>query len=144
MSLSRRGGFAEGITRANVTPLADVTTTLIVVFLITMPAIMWNGINVRAAEAGNQQQVLTQDVKAKDEIVTVRVEPAGLTVNGQRVDREDLPAVLQEKLAASLDRTVVVLPAQAVTFGVVVEVLDVAKASGAESLALLNQTGGRP
>ena len=40
MAVRRRGSILEGQNEANITPLADVTTTLIVVFLITMPAIM--------------------------------------------------------------------------------------------------------
>jgi biopolymer transport protein ExbD len=37
------------------------------------------------------------------------------------------------------DKTVVVVPSDMVTLGLVVEVLDIAKASGAEQLALLNE-----
>ncbi len=54
----KRGGL-QGQNDANITPLADVTTTLIVVFLITMPALMWNGIQVNQAEAGSEQAVVS-------------------------------------------------------------------------------------
>ncbi len=41
-----------------------------------------------------------------------------------------------------IDRTVVIVPDDLVTLGRVVTALDIAKASGAESLALLNRIGG--
>ena len=50
--------MTKGLHEANITPLADVTTTLIVVFLITMPAILWNGINVKAAQSAAVEQVV--------------------------------------------------------------------------------------
>jgi biopolymer transport protein ExbD len=138
----RQGRFLVGLNRANVTPLADVTTTLIVVFLITMPAIMWNGIQVKSAAAGAEQPVLTPTVKASDQIVTVQVTPNGLSVNDEPVAAADLAKVLTVRLAALTDKTVVVVPGDQVEFGAVVTVLDVAKASGAEQVALLNEIEG--
>jgi len=44
-------------------------------------------------------------------------------------------------LATRDDKTVVIVPHDEVLLGQVVEVLDIAKASGAESLAMLNEIG---
>lgn len=138
-SISKQGRFTEGQNRANITPLADVTTILIVVFLITMPAIMWNGIQIHTAEASSEQQVLTPAVKTNDQIITVTVEPDGVRVGQERVDLADLEGLLTARLALRPDKTVVVVPADRVSFGDVVTVMDIAKASGAEQLALLNE-----
>lgn len=129
-----------GVTGANVTPLADVTTTLIVVFLVTMPTIMWSGIDVKATEGEGGDQVLAREVQRdkQDELLTVAVQPEGVTVNREQVAFTDLPDVLSSLLASREDKTVVVVPSDYVELGRVVEVLDVAKASGAGSLALLN------
>ena len=137
----RKSSFAEGLNEANITPLADVTTTLIVIFLITLPAIMWNGIQVNAAETGSE----TREVSPADEVVaglvTLAVRPEGITMDGDPVGLEELSERLTPRLAGSEDRTVVVVPHDAVALGDVVAVLDVAKASGAERLALLNEIG---
>lgn len=129
-----------GVTGANVTPLADVTTTLIVVFLVTMPTIMWSGIDVKATEGEGGDQVLAREVSKddNDELLTIAVQPEGVTVNRQQVDFADLSGVLVEMLSTRDDKTVVIVPSDYVELGRVVEVLDVAKASGAGSLALLN------
>lgn len=129
-----------GVVGANVTPLADVTTTLIVVFLVTMPTIMWSGIDVKATEGEGGDQVLAREVRNNkdDELLTIAVQPEGVTVNRVQVDFADLPDVLVKELASRNDKTVVVVPSDYVELGIVVEVLDIAKASGAGMLALLN------
>ena len=131
----------QGQNDANITPLADVTTTLIVVFLITMPALMWNGIQVNSAEAGSEQAVVTPTDVADDGLLMVTVTPDGITLNGETMDIENLEIQLTDQLVGRDDKTVVIVPHDDVILGSVVEVLDVAKASGAESLAMLNEIG---
>jgi len=136
-----KSGLGQELNKPNITPLADVTTTLIVVFLITMPAIMWNGIQVNQAQAGSETaQVQPTQVK-DDKLVTVAVRPDGIRLDGQPVTAAELASQLPGRLAAGQDRTVVIVPHDDVELGAVVEVLDIAKASGAESLALLNEIG---
>jgi biopolymer transport protein TolR len=139
MAKVKNGSMTKGITDANITPLADVTTTLIVIFLITMPAIMWSGIQVNSAEARSDQQVVTPTTKHEDDILTIQVNPDAISVNGEMVVMADLPDVIRQRLARMPDKTVVVVPHDLVQLGIVVEVLDTAKASGAEQLALLNE-----
>ena len=140
MAQKQRRRILEGQNEANITPLADVTTTLIVVFLITMPALMWNGFDVNPAQAGSENAVVTPTESQDEDLLTVSIRPEGLTLNGDPVaDVAELESLLTGALAARTDRTVVIDPDDAVILGSVVEVLDVAKASGAESLAMLNR-----
>jgi len=128
---------------ANITPLADVTTTLIVVFLITMPAIMGNGIQVNATRAEASDTVVsTAAPEDEEELLMVSVTPEGIQVNGEDTPLADLSASLGEKLAARVEKTVVIVPSDYVTLGDVVDVMDAAKAGGAKSLALLNRKEG--
>jgi len=125
---------------ANITPLADVTTTLIVVFLITMPAIMGNGIQVNATRAEASESVVTTAAPQDDEeMIMVSVTPDGIQLNGEKTVLNDLSASISEKLAARVEKTVVIVPSDFVTLGEVVDVMDAAKAGGALSLALLNR-----
>jgi biopolymer transport protein TolR len=136
----RNTGLTKGLNEPNITPLADVTTTLIVAFLITMPAIMWNGINVRAAQSSADEQVVAPTSERDDGLLTVAVNPEGITVNEQPVAVADLRETLALNLRLRDDRTVLVVPSDLVTLREVVDVLDIAKSAGAESLALLNET----
>ncbi len=137
---NKRSGL-QGQNEANITPLADVTTTLIVVFLITMPALMWNGIQVNQAEAGSEQAVVTPTDVIDEELLTIRVTPAGLTLNDEVMDAPTLESELKLRLTSREDKTVVIVPHDDVLLGAVVEVLDIAKASGAQGLAMLNEIG---
>ena len=141
MAVRRRKSTLEGNNEANITPLADVTTTLIVVFLITMPAMLWNGIQVNSAEAGSEQAVITPTESTDDGLLTVAVTPEGITLNGTAMEPDELETELTARLAERSDKTVVIVPHDDVILGLVVEVLDIAKASGAENLAMLNQIG---
>ena len=141
MAVRRRGSILEGRNEANITPLADVTTTLIVVFLITMPALLWNGIQVNSAEAGSEQAVITPTESTEDGLLTVVVAPEGISLNGTTMEPDELETELTSRLAERSDKTVVIVPHDDVILGSVVEVLDIAKASGAENLAMLNQIG---
>ena len=141
MARKIKGSGLQGQNEANITPLADVTTTLIVVFMITMPAMMWNGIQVNQAEAGSETAVVTPTEMKEEGLLTVAVTPAGITLNGAMVDALQLEDELTSELAKRDDKTVVIIPHDDVLLGQVVEVLDIAKASGAESLAMLNEIG---
>ncbi len=141
MAKRKKNSILEGQNEANITPLADVTTTLIVVFLITMPALMGHGINVNQAEAGSESAVVTPTELKNDSLITVAVTPAGITLNGAMVSVDNLEQELSSKLATRDDKTVVIVPHDEVLLGQVVEVLDIAKASGAQSLAMLNEIG---
>jgi biopolymer transport protein ExbD len=136
---SRYGISKAGISEANITPLADVTTTLIVVFLVTLPTLLWSGIEVQSkvAPQGSQQVVQSSSTK-KVGLLTVAVKPEGITLNQDPIAMEDLEAELSRRLAAREDRTVVIVPDDRVRLGEVVSVLDIAKVSGATDLALLN------
>jgi biopolymer transport protein ExbD len=127
---------------ANITPLADVTTTLIVVFLITMPAIMGNGIQVNATRAEASETVVTTREQSDDEMLMVTVAPEGIKVNGDMVALEELEGLLKSRLDERIDKTVVIVPSDYVKLGDVVDVMDAAKGGGATSLALLNRKEG--
>lgn len=141
MAARKRRTQQTGLNEPNITPLADVTTTLIVVFLITMPALMWNGIQVNSAEAGSEKAVVTPTEATEEGLLTVAVTPAGITLDGEAMDAATLEIELTARLTGRRDKTVVIVPHDDVILGAVVEVLDIAKASGAEGLAMLNEIG---
>ncbi len=141
MAVRKKNSILEGQNEANITPLADVTTTLIVVFLITMPALAGHGIKVNQAEAGSESAVVTPTEMKNESLLTLAVTPEGITLNGAMVAVEQLEQKLSSELATRDDKTLVIVPHDDVLLGQVVQVLDIAKASGAESLAMLNEIG---
>lgn len=146
MGQRKRSALGHGITDVNITPLADVCTTLILVFIVTMPTLLWNGIQVNATRAQASPDVVVQRPKDdRTELLTVAVLPEGLTLNRQPITLANLPSALERELTDRDEKTVVVVPSDLVPLGEVVTVLDIAKASGAQHLALLDRRGeGRP
>lgn len=128
----------DSIAEANIVPLADVVTTLIVVFLMTMPALLWSGIQVNATRASKTEAVTRKENSAVDKL-TVLVTAESIQVDGRLVDLTELAALTRTRLAASSDRTVIVVPEAEVRLGNVVTVMDVLKQNGAEGLALLGR-----
>ncbi len=139
---NNKQGLTAGLNDANITPLADVTTTLIVVFLITMPALMWNGFDVNQAQTGGESNQVEPTEELDESLLTLAVTPEGLKLNGTLLSDDEIASELERKLSLRDDRTVVIVPDDIVALGRVVTALDIAKASGAESLALLNRIGG--
>jgi biopolymer transport protein ExbD len=136
--MARRRNNGDSISSANVTPLADVVTTLIVIFLMTMPAIMWSGIQVNATRASTTREVVRKERTVEDKM-TVLVAAEGIQVDGRILDLDELAQETKQRMAAGNDKTVIVVPEDAVLLGSVVTVMDVLKQNGAEGLALLNR-----
>jgi len=129
------------IAEANVTPLADVVTTLIVVFLMTMPALVWSGIQVNATRAAKSREVVRKDRSTADKM-TVLIHKGVIEVDGESLRMAELASMTRERMAGADDRTVILVPDDDVPLGWVVTVMDVLKQNGAEGLALLNRIGG--
>ncbi|MFH1283101.1 MAG: biopolymer transporter ExbD [bacterium] len=116
------------------TPLTDAAMTLIVIFLMTLPAIIWSGFNVDSTRAEKSEQ------QAKDEVnnyIAISITAKGLYFNGKITTADELPEQIKSKLEKMKEKLVIVLPDDNTVLDNVVRVFDIAKLSGAERLALL-------
>ena len=123
----------------NLTPLCDASLTLIIVFLITMPALLWTGIKINAIRAVRGER--TEAVKPDLEPLSITITEKRTYLNGREVDIENLKRILVEKLTRRKERTVIIIPDANVILDRVVEVFDIAKQAGADKLALLRKRG---
>lgn len=123
----------------NLTPLTDAALTLIVVFLITMPALLWTGIKINATRAIRSER--EEAAKPDLQPVSISITKQKVYLNGKEVDIKNLERNLLEKLAKRKARTVIIIPDANVLLDQVVKVLDIAKQAGADKLALLRKRG---
>jgi biopolymer transport protein ExbD len=135
----RSQGLSAAKTRPNITPLADVTMTLIIVFLIAMPALMWSGIRVNATQATTARHETVPQSEVEGELIVISVDPSGIRLDGEDITFDDLGPAIKARTEANGSSTVVVVPDDEVLLASVVDVLDTAKGAGAEKIALLDR-----
>ncbi|WP_437651157.1 ExbD/TolR family protein [Sorangium sp. So ce362] len=122
----------------NVTPLVDVVLVLLIIFMVVTP-LLEKDIGVRVPDT---EQVKVDTPPPPDQLV-VRVSAQGeLLVNDERVERADLVGKLRpllERQSRPQDRIVFVVADDSAVYGTVVEVLDGAKAAGAQTLGMMTE-----
>lgn len=125
------GDDAGGIVaEINITPLTDVFLVLLIIFMVTSSVIANTGKKVDLPEAQESSQTPPKAVN-----VTITAE-GGVQVNDQAVKLENLRAYLEQALAASEDKMVILRGDKQVILEKAVYVLDQAQLAGAEGFAL--------
>jgi biopolymer transport protein ExbD len=132
--MSMAAGQKDAITDINVTPLVDVSLVLVIIFMVTAPMIMQAGIIVASSKVDAAEGEVTQN-----ESVAIRLTAKGIYLNEQPVTLESLPPLMTAKLKVNKKKVVTITSDDDVKHGVVVEVLDIAKQSGALGLSIMKK-----
>lgn len=118
------------IAEINITPLTDVFLVLLIIFMVTSSVIANIGKKVDLPEA---QEASSTPQKA----VNVTMTAAGeVQVNGENVRIENLRSHLEQALAVTDDKTVILRGDKQVVLERAVFVLDQAQLAGAQGFAL--------
>jgi len=126
------------LSEINVTPLVDVMLVLLVIFMITAP-MLHQGIEVALpkVEAKNLPR------RAQDPLV-ISINRDGLTyLDDQPVHRTKLVERLSPLLAARGDDAVFLKGDRDVSYGTVVEVLDILRKGGIVHVGMITEPDGR-
>lgn len=119
---------------AQITSLIDIALSLVIFFIVTLPALLESGIFVRAPGVTE-----VDGVDQGDEFkVAIYLRADGLyLLNDEPVEKEQLGPLIELLLQRSVDKMVIIRADGAVSHGDVVEILDLAKEKKAAKLALL-------
>ena len=119
----------------NVVPLVDVTLVLLIIFMITAPAIQeW--VNVRLPRAtGGRSDI-------KEGIVISITKEGTIYFNRERVAQTDVERYLSQLLAGG-PRPMFVRADRDVSYGVVVDLVGKIKALGGENVGLVVEGDGK-
>lgn len=123
---------------AQITSLVDIALSLVIFFIVTLPALLESGIFVKAPgvrEVGGAESV--DEFKVA---IYLRADGTYL-LNDEPIQKEKLGPLIELLLQRSVEKMVVVRADGAVSHGNVVEILDLAKEKKALKLALLR---GKP
>lgn len=134
---------AKEISDVNVVPLADVSLVLLIILLVLSPMMAQSSLHVRTAAKARETEAPPPPEPPYPEpppelVLVVDLGPGGIAVGDRLIGgTAELTVFLREELSRRSDRKVFLAPHPDVTHGRVVEALEAARASGAESVALV-------
>jgi len=136
MAISGGGGSSvSGVTsEINVTPMADVMLVLLIIFMITTPLIQ-QGVAVNLARAKNAQEA--PEAEAEDATTVTVTRASEIYVNKKLTSEANLYDQISEAFAKAPDKPLFVRVDIAAPYGVVVQVVDMAREVGIERIGLL-------
>jgi biopolymer transport protein ExbD len=132
MSMSA-GGKKGANSEINVTPLVDVCLVLLIIFMVMVPRNVPE-ISVRVPP---ESKTPPRQKPVQETLVIGLDRNGGLTLNRNPIDRTRLAEEITRQLEARDKKVVFVDFDDDAKYGVAVEILDLAKASGAEVLGIM-------
>lgn len=132
--LSPRGRSARAVSsNINITPLADVSLSLLLGFLVITPIIM-ETLSAALPKTGTG----LPSGRVKQDVVVVLTADGKILVNGKETPEEALPAKLEEFFppGSDVERKVMFTGAGEVGYDRVIHLLDLLKESGIEAIGI--------
>lgn len=118
----------------DITPLIDVVFLLLIFFMITTTFVNSPGMEVELPKASSSDN----SVEPSDIVIAID-DKGDIIYNHKRVNLEELSAILESEFKRAPKSTVVVQADKDVYHGLVVDVMDAAKAAGFGKLAIATQ-----
>ena len=126
----------EVMSSPNVIPMADIMLVLLIIFMVVTPMLQ-KGFSVDLAKVANPIDMPSAD---KDDAIIVAITRSGdIFLNTQKTPKEQLTALIRDKLTGRLDKTVFIKSDGRAHYGVVVSVVDEVRAAGVDQLGLLTE-----
>lgn len=118
------------ISSINITPFVDVVLVLLIIFMITAPALVKEVMDIRLPKTstGDGQVMQTLGVAINKD--------GNILLNGQITDEEGLKSFVKATLAQAQDAQAIISADTEVNYGRVVKVIDLLKSSGLEKFAV--------
>ncbi len=124
--------LGPALAEINVTPFVDVVLVLLVIFLITAP-MMLGGIDVRVPKTE------TQTVRPDERLVLTVTRDRGVFLENQPISLSRLSAVLRGMVRRNPKAAVFLKADEAVSYGVVMKVMDVVKKAGIDRVGMVTE-----
>ena len=130
-------GTWEEISEVNITPMADLSLTLLIILMIVSPMVMQSMLKIFASRAAVQAVERQEKV---DKPLYIEIKKSGLYLNSKKMlSEEKLFLFLKGELSRKSKKTVMITADKGVVHGTVVHVLDIAKQAGAQKLSLIKK-----
>ena len=130
MAWKLTSGRESTMAEINITPLTDVMLVLLVVFMVTSPLLMMESMKLKLPHAES-----SGEEKSTGLIVSITGD-GEYYLNDRKVERAELGREIGAELERTKDDVVILKADKTVEHGLVVEVLDLARAKGAKKLSI--------
>lgn len=116
----------------NITPLTDVFLVLLVIFMVATPLLIQSGVKVKLPSS-----TITES-QPEGVIITITKENK-IYVGKEGVSANELLNYLKKKLEEKKDKFIIINGDKEVLLGNAVKIMDIAKAAGAEKIAIATE-----
>ncbi|HJY87374.1 MAG TPA: biopolymer transporter ExbD [Candidatus Acidoferrales bacterium] len=129
----------EVMAAPNVIPMADIMLVLLIIFMVVTPMLQ-KGISVDLTKVQNPVDMPNAD---RDDAIIVAVTRSGdIFLGTQKTPRDQVTALIRDRIANRLDKTVFVKSDARAKYGDVVALVDEVRAAGVDQLGLLTERLG--
>jgi biopolymer transport protein TolR len=137
MALQRQSGDPyDHLADINVTPLVDVMLVLLIIFMVTAP-MLHQGVSVALPRTATTNL----PTSIEDPVILSITREGAYYINETPVARGLLRERLRAFLKTRKDRTVFLKADRALSYGTVVETIDILNRMGIENLGMITDTG---
>ena len=135
MSMATGGGDSGSIADINVTPMVDIMLVLLIIFMVVTP-LLQKGVSVDLAKTKNPREMREAD--RDDAIVVAVTRDAKIYIGSDQIAiKDNLGPKVKDLLASKVDKTVYIKSDRRARYGDVVDIVDIVRASGVDTLGLL-------
>ena len=124
---------AETKSEPNVVPLCDILLVLLIIFMVITPAVQ-KGIDIKLPETASEDEI---GGAATTSIVLTIEKDLSIKLNTELVDKTMLESRLRDLYQTRQDKVIFIRADESISFRDVLEVIDIAKGAGIETLGVI-------
>ncbi|MEO0139548.1 MAG: biopolymer transporter ExbD [candidate division WOR-3 bacterium] len=128
----------------NLGPFSDVTTSLVIMFMLTIPFLVESGIYISRSLPANIRMPTPQQPQKSDIKVNIHLKADGtILLNEEPVDPSLLPDLIPKLLARSVKKQALLSADEEVIYENVIQIIDLLKQKGASDVLIMKRAKRR-